>query len=181
MKGLILPYRNYVPVVAADAFLAPGSVVIGNVEIGAESSIWFNAVIRGDVQEVKIGERTNLQDGCVVHVTTDGHATYIGSDVTVGHNAIVHACTIEDGVLIGMAATVMDGVVVEQGAMVAAGALVTYGKRVRARELWAGSPARCVRKVTDEEREQIDLSARNYVKLAQEYREALAKCLTPGP
>jgi carbonic anhydrase/acetyltransferase-like protein (isoleucine patch superfamily) len=175
MKGLILPYRNHLPVVAEDVFLAPGAVVIGNVEIGAGTSVWFNAVIRGDVHEIRIGQRTNLQDGCVVHVTTGGHAAYVGSDVTVGHNAIIHACTIEDRVLIGMAATVMDGVVVETGAMVAAGALVTYGKRVKSGELWAGSPARCIRRVSDEEREQIDISARNYARLAEEYRAALAR------
>jgi carbonic anhydrase/acetyltransferase-like protein (isoleucine patch superfamily) len=173
--GLILPYRNHLPAIAEDVFLAPGAVVIGNVEIAAGASIWFNAVVRGDVQEIRIGPRTNLQDGCVVHVTTDGHAAYVGADVTVGHNAIIHACTIEDRVLIGMGATVMDGVVVETGAMVAAGALVTYGKRVPSGELWAGSPARCIRRVTDEEREQIDVSARNYALLAEEYRIALAR------
>jgi carbonic anhydrase/acetyltransferase-like protein (isoleucine patch superfamily) len=170
--GLVLPYRNHVPQIAADVYLAPGSVVIGNTVIGAGSSIWFNAVVRGDVNEIRIGERTNLQDGGIIHVTTDGLGTYIGNDVTVGHKAILHACTVEDGCLIGMGAIVMDGAVVESGGMVAAGALVTFNKRIRSRELWGGSPARCLRKVTDDEFAQIAEAAKTYARLAQEYREA---------
>jgi len=172
-RGLVLPYRNYVPEVAEDAFLAPGSAVIGNVVIGSGSGIWFNAVVRGDVNEVRIGERTNIQDGCVIHVTSDGFGTYLGNDITVGHKAILHACTLEDRCLIGMGAVVMDGVVVESGAMVAAGALVTFNKRIKAGELWAGSPARFLRKLSDDEAAQIDKSAKVYADLAQEYRARL--------
>jgi carbonic anhydrase/acetyltransferase-like protein (isoleucine patch superfamily) len=175
MTGLILPYRTYKPVIADDAFIAPGAVVIGNVEIGPGSSVWFNAVVRGDVNEIRVGARTNIQDGTVVHVTTEGHATYIGADVTVGHNTIIHACTLEDGCLVGMGATLMDGVVVESGAMVAAGALVTFDKRVRRGELWAGSPAKCLRELTQDELDHMTWSARNYAALAREYRAALSE------
>lgn len=172
-RGLVLPYRNYVPEIAEDVFLAPGSSVIGNVVIAAGSGVWFNSVVRGDVNEVRIGARTNIQDGCVIHVTSDGLGTYLGNDVTVGHKAILHACTLEDGCLIGMGAVVMDGVIVESGAMVAAGALVTFNKRIKAGELWAGSPARFLRKLSDDEAAQIGKSAKVYAGLAQEYRARL--------
>ncbi len=112
MTGLILAYRTYKPVIAEDAFIAPGAAVIGNVEIGSGASVWFNAVVRGDVNEIRVGAGSNIQDGTVVHVTTEGHATYIGADVTIGHNAVIHACTLEDGCLVGMGATILDGVVV---------------------------------------------------------------------
>lgn len=174
LSGLVLPYRNHTPEIAPDVFLAPGSTVIGNVVIGAGSGIWFNAVVRGDVNEIRIGERSNLQDGTVVHVTTEGLGTYVGNDITVGHRAILHACTLHDGCLVGMGATLMDGVVVESGAMVAAGALVTFNKRVKSGELWAGSPARCFRKMSDDEFAQIAASAKVYARLAQEYRAALS-------
>lgn len=174
LSGLVLPYRNHTPEIGGDVFLAPGSAVIGNVVIGAGSSIWFNAVVRGDVNEIRIGERSNLQDGSIVHVTSDGLGAYIGSDITIGHKAILHACTLHDGCLIGMGAVVMDGVVVESGAMVAAGALVTFNKRVKTGELWAGSPARCMRKMNDEEFAQIAASAKVYARLAQEYRSSLS-------
>ena len=174
LSGLVLPYRNHTPEIAPDVFLAPGSAVIGNVVIGAGSSIWFNVVVRGDVNEIRIGERSNLQDGTVVHVTSDGFGTYVGNDITVGHKAILHACTLHDGCLIGMGAVVMDGVVVESGGMVAAGALVTFNKRVKAGELWAGSPARCLRKVAADEFAQIAASAKVYARLAQDYRTALS-------
>jgi carbonic anhydrase/acetyltransferase-like protein (isoleucine patch superfamily) len=174
VKGLILPYRDRDPVIAEDVFIAPGAVVIGDVEIGAGTSLWFNVVLRGDVNEIRVAARTNIQDGTIVHVTTEGHATYIGSDVTIGHSAVIHACTLEDGCLIGMGATLMDGVVVESGAMVAAGALVTFDKRVKSGELWVGTPAKCLRRLTEEEIEQMRSSARNYAALAQEYRAALS-------
>ncbi len=178
VRGLVIPYRNYVPALADDVFLAPGCAVIGNVVIGAGSSVWFNTVVRGDVNEIRIGERSNLQDGTVVHVTSDGFGSYIGSDVTVGHKAVLHACTLEDGCLIGMGAVVMDGVVVEKGAMVAAGALVTFNKRVKSGELWAGSPARCLRNLSEDEIAQIATSANTYVRLAQEYRTRLSSAAT---
>ena len=167
----ILPYKGVSPSVHADAFIAPGAVVIGDVVIGKDSGIWFNCVIRGDVHEIRIGERTNIQDGTIVHVTRDRFGTYIGSDITVGHGAILHACTLEDGCFIGMGATVLDGAVVESGAMVAAGAVLTPGKRVPNGQLWAGNPARPLRALTDHDLASFPVSAANYVALARDYRQ----------
>lgn len=173
MPGELLPYHNNLPTVARDVFLAPGARVIGDVVIGAQSSVWFNAVIRGDVNEVRIGSRTNIQDGTVVHVETDGHGTYIGDEVTIGHAAVIHACRIGDRALIGMKACILDGAVVEPGAMVAAGAVVPPGKVVAAGQLWAGMPARHVRDMKPEEVEFLGVSAERYVRLASEY---LGRC-----
>jgi len=169
MAGLILPYGKFSPVLAADVFIAPGAMVIGDVEIGEGSSIWYNAVVRGDVNYIRIGENTNLQDGAVVHGTSGGSPAIIGSNITIGHNAVVHACTIEDYCLIGMNSTVLDGAVVETGSMVAAGALVANGKRVKSGELWAGNPARKMRDLTAEENEFIRQAAKGYRKLAREH------------
>lgn len=169
MSGVILPFKGAVPKIAATAFIAPTAAVIGDVVIGAGSSIWFATVVRGDVHEIRIGERTNIQDGTVVHVTRGKSGTYIGSGITIGHGAILHACTLGDDCFIGMGATVMDGVVVESGAMVAAGALVTPGKRVKAGELWAGSPAKFLRPLSDAEIAFFPQSAQGYVDLAAEY------------
>jgi carbonic anhydrase/acetyltransferase-like protein (isoleucine patch superfamily) len=166
---VILPFKGVVPQIAATAFVAPTASVIGDVVIGAGSSIWFGTVVRGDVHEIRIGERTNIQDGTVVHVTRGKFGTYIGSGITIGHGAILHACTLEDDCFIGMGATVMDGAVVESGAMVAAGALVTPGKRVKKGELWAGSPAKFLRPLTEAEVAFFPQSAAGYVDLAAEY------------
>jgi len=168
--AIILPYRNARPRIAADAFVAPGAAVIGDVEIGAESSIWFGCVLRGDVNFITVGARSNLQDGTVVHVASDGPATIIGDDVTVGHGAVIHACTLESGCFVGIRATVMDGAVVESGALVAAGALVTPGKRVKAGELWAGAPARKLRDLDAKAFAAYAAIAAHYVDLAREYR-----------
>lgn len=170
--GLILSYRSAYPRLAADVFVAPTACVIGDVEVGAGTGLWFGVVVRGDVNDIRIGARTNIQDGTVIHVTGGGHGTRIGDGVTVGHMAVLHACTLEDGSFVGMTACVMDGAVVESGAMVAAGALVTPNKRVPSGELWAGSPARFMRKLTEAEKDYIPVSADKYAKLAAEYREA---------
>ncbi len=167
-----LPFAGLEPRIAADAFVAPGAVVIGDVEIGAESSVWFGCVLRGDINYIRVGARTNLQDGTIVHVDQDAYATVIGDDVTVGHAAVIHACTLESACFVGMRATVMDGAVVESGAMVAAGALVTPGKRVSGGELWAGSPARRVRALSDGEAAGLTEIAGRYARLARAYREA---------
>lgn len=172
---IILPYRGEYapngvsPQISAKAFIAPGASVIGNVEIGEDSGIWFSCVVRGDVNYVRIGSRTNVQDGTVIHVTRHTGPTIIGSNITIGHSALLHACTLEDGCFIGMRATLMDGVVVESGAQVAAGALVTPNKRVPKGQLWAGSPAKYFRDLTEEEQRFIPISAENYVKHAREY------------
>jgi carbonic anhydrase/acetyltransferase-like protein (isoleucine patch superfamily) len=173
MAGVIHPYRGILPTIATDAFIATTAVVIGDVTIGPETSIWFGTVVRGDVHEIRIGARTNIQDGSVVHVTRGKFGCYIGSDVTIGHGAILHACILEDGCFVGMGATVMDGARVEAGAMVAAGALVTPGKVVRSGELWGGSPARLMRPLTADEVAFFPVSAAGYVALGQEYRRDL--------
>ncbi len=167
----ILPFRNILPTVALDAFVAEGAVVIGDVHIGGESGIWFGCVVRGDVNHVRIGDRTNIQDGTIVHVTRVKFPTMIGNDVTVGHAAMLHGCVLEDGCFIGMRAIVMDGAVVESGAWVAAGALVPPGKRIPKGQVWAGVPAKYLRDMTPEEIAYIPVSAQNYAELAREYRE----------
>ena len=175
MKGVILPYRGRLPTISPTAFVAPTAAIIGDVVIGDGTGIWFNCTVRGDVHEVRIGARTNLQDGSVVHVTAGQHGCYIGSDITIGHGAVIHACTLEDGSFVGMGATVMDGAVVESQAMVAAGALVTPGKRVKRGELWAGSPAKFLRRLSDEDLAFFPVSAASYSELAAEYLAELAK------
>jgi gamma-carbonic anhydrase len=167
--GLILPYRDRVPKIHESAFIAPNAVIIGDVEIGAGSGIWFNCVVRGDMNHIRIGENTNIQDGTIIHIDSRTKPTIIGDSITVGHMCLLHACTLEDNCMIGMQATVMDGAVVETGAMVAAGALVTPGKRVGAGELWAGSPARYLRKVGNRETDLLDYIWPTYVKLGEEY------------
>lgn len=169
MKFHQIPYKGQVPRIAPDAFIAPNVSIIGDVEIGSKCGIWFGCVIRGDVAGIRIGDRTNIQDGTVIHVTRNGHPTHIGKGVTVGHAVILHACTLEDGAFVGMGATIMDDAVVEGGAMVAAGALVTPGKRVKTGQIWAGNPAKYFRDMTKEEISYIKTSENNYVKHAEEY------------
>jgi len=169
MSTTIIPYFEKTPRIAANAFIADGVRIIGDVTIGSKSGIWFNCVIRGDVESVTIGERTNIQDGTVIHVTRNGFPTRIGSRITIGHKALLHACTLEDDCFIGMGAIVMDRAVVESGAMVAAGALVPPGKRIKKGEIWAGNPARFLRMMTEEETAFIAISERNYTKHAEEY------------
>ncbi len=175
MSGLILPYEGCVPTIADDAFIAPNATVIGDVVIGCESSIWFNCLLRGDVNEIRVGERTNIQDGTIVHVSGEGQGAYIGRDITIGHMALIHACTLEDGCFIGMNATVMDDSIVEGGALVAAGALVPPGKRVLAGQLWGGTPARYLRDVRESDLEIFRYTAPHYVKLAHQYRKGLSE------
>jgi carbonic anhydrase/acetyltransferase-like protein (isoleucine patch superfamily) len=168
MSGIILPYKGITPKIAADAFIAPSASVIGNVEIGSQASLWFSTVVRGDHGDIHIGARSNLQDGTIVHVTLDEFDTWIGEDVLIGHAAIIHGCTLEDGAFIGMRACILDGAVVEGGAMVAADALVTGGKRVKKGELWAGSPAKLFRMLTDKEQATLHVGAEEYRILGQE-------------
>ena len=170
MTALILPHHGKSPIIHESAFIADTAVIIGDVEIGPDSSIWFGTVVRGDVNVVRIGARTNIQDGVVIHVASRGQGTFIGDDITIGHMALLHACTLESGCFIGMKSCLMDGTYVESGAMVAAGALVTPGKRVKCGELWAGTPARRMRDVTPEEMEFFPRSAAQYVELARTYR-----------
>ena len=166
---MIKTYKGIYPRVCDTAFVAENAIIIGDVHVGKESSIWYNCVLRGDVNDIKIGQRTNIQDGTVIHVSSTTQGTYIGDDVTVGHMALIHACTIGDRAFIGMKACVMDNSVVEEEAMVAAGALVTSGKRVPKHQLWGGSPARYMRDLTEEEIKFLKFSADRYVKLSRSY------------
>jgi carbonic anhydrase/acetyltransferase-like protein (isoleucine patch superfamily) len=169
MSGHVLPFLGVSPTIGENVFIAPTAVVIGDAVIGAGTSVWFNCVIRGDVHQIRIGERNNIQDGTIIHVTGGKLGTHLGSDITIGHGAILHACTLEDRCFIGMGAVVLDGAVVESGAMVAAGAVVTPGKRVKSGELWAGNPARMLRRLSDEEIAFFPVSAEKYVELAAKY------------
>ncbi len=172
--SFILPFGDNHPAIAPDAFVAPNATVIGDTEIGARSSIWFGVVIRGDVNSIRIGSDTNIQDGSVVHVTRAKFATEIGSGVTIGHLALVHGCRLEDNCFVGMQATVMDGCVIESQGMLAAGALLTPGKRVAAGELWAGRPARLMRRLDTDELRNITETAVHYARLGAAYQSQLA-------
>jgi carbonic anhydrase/acetyltransferase-like protein (isoleucine patch superfamily) len=165
----LLPYKKIMPTLGCDVFVAPTASVIGDVVIGDDSNIWFGVTIRGDVHEIRIGQRTNIQDGTVIHVTRQVSGTYIGDGVTVGHMALLHACTIGNNAFIGMGAIVLDEAVVEDGAMLAAGAMLTPGKRVPSGELWAGRPAKFMRQLTPEDLAFFPVSADNYVRLAKDY------------
>lgn len=171
MSRIFPAYRGISPTIGEGSFIASSADVIGDVGIGEESGIWYGVVVRGDVNYIRIGSRTNIQDGTIIHVWRDNGPTIIGDNVTVGHQALLHACTLEDDTFIGMGATVMDKAVVESGGMVAAGALVTPGKVVKYGEIWAGNPAKFFRKMTKKEQEFIAISATNYVILANEYLE----------
>lgn len=172
----IRSFENLVPHIAASAWIDDSAVVIGDVQIGAEASIWPMCVVRGDIQSIRIGARTNVQDGSVIHVTHDsrfcpgGRATTIGADVTIGHRALLHACTIGDRCLIGMGAIVMDDVRIGDGAMLAAGCIVPLGRQLDGGFLYVGSPARCQRPLSEREIEFLGYSAENYVKLAARHR-----------
>ncbi len=172
-KGLILPYKGITPRVADDVFLAPNSVVVGDVEIGERSSLWYNVVVRADVGLIKIGKGTNLQDGTVVHVTGGQFDTHIGDDVLVGHLCMIHGCILEDRAFIGMKATILDGARVETDAMVAAGAVVTPNKVVKSGELWGGAPAKKMRDMEPEEIIRRRRSAPNYAINAAEHINSL--------
>lgn len=169
---MILGYQGISPRIHDSVFLAHGAVVIGNVEIGARSSVWFNAVVRGDVNTVRIGEETNIQDNAVLHVTSKTHPLRIGSRVTIGHGAIVHGATVEDACLIGMGARVLDGAVIGPMSLVAAGALVLEGFEVPEGMLVAGLPARVKRPLTEAERKNLLQSAQNYLEYANSYRRS---------
>lgn len=162
-----------VPQIAEDAFIAPGAQVIGDVVIGAGTSLWFNVVVRGDDHSIRIGSGTNIQDGSVVHISKDTHPTTIGNDILIGHMALLHGCTLEDGCFVGMHSTVMDGCVIESGAMLAAGSLLTPGKRIPAGQMWGGRPARYIRDLSPGELEGLKLAPQHYAQLAQQYRREL--------
>lgn len=169
------PFKGILPTLGARAYVDPAATVIGDVVLGDDVSIWPGAVLRGDVHYIRVGARSNIQDGTIVHVTHDGpyspggFPTLIGEGVTIGHAAVIHACTIEDYCLIGMHATVLDGAVIKKYGFVGAGSLVAPGKVVGERELWLGNPAQCVRLLTDKQIEQLHYSADHYVRLKDTY------------
>jgi carbonic anhydrase/acetyltransferase-like protein (isoleucine patch superfamily) len=167
--AVIRGYLGAHPRIGAGVFLAETCAVIGDVVIGDESSVWYSAVLRGDVMPIRIGARTSMQDGTVVHVTTSFAGTTVGDDCTIGHAVILHACTVENSCLIGMGSTILDGARIGRGSFVGAGALVTPGTDIPPGSLVLGSPARVVRPVRDKEREQIEYGAAHYVELARRY------------
>ncbi len=166
----LLPYRDRYPQLGARVFLAETAFVSGDVRIGDDCSLWFHTVARGDVHQIAIGPGTNVQDGAVLHVTHERHRLEIGARVVIGHQAVIHGCTLEDGCLIGIGARVLDGAVVERGAQVGAGALVPPGMRVPAGHLVLGVPARVVRPLSESEREEILSIAERYLAVKEEYR-----------
>jgi len=169
--GILIPFRNRLPRIAPEAWVAQTAVVIGDTEIATHANVWFGCVLRGDVGPIRIGAHANIQDGTVVHASSDlPEGTHIGAHVIVGHMALIHACTLEDACFIGMKACVMDGAVVESGAWVAAGAVVTPGKRVPKGQLWAGTPARYLRDINAQEKLYMEQLPPAYAHLAKQYR-----------
>ncbi|HSU05867.1 MAG TPA: gamma carbonic anhydrase family protein [Acetobacteraceae bacterium] len=169
-RGPLYTLDGISPRVHPTAFVAPTAAVIGDVEIGPESGIWFGCVVRGDTNIIRIGARTNIQDGTIIHVDAVTFPTIIGDDVTVGHGAIIHACTLKDRAFVGMGSTVLDGAVIEEGGMLGAAGLLTPGKVIGRYELWTGAPARLKRVMTEEERRGFDRNAAEYRMLAARYR-----------
>ncbi len=177
----IFPYRGIMPSIDPSAFIAHTAIISGDVKIGKNSGIWYGCVLRGDVTKIIVGDNTNIQDNCVLHGTRPNHAqnktgaegapVIIGNGVTIGHNAIIHACIIEDHVFIGMGSLIMDLARVEQYGMLAAGAVLTPGRIVKTGQIWAGNPAKYFRDMTESEKNYIKISADNYAELAREYKE----------
>lgn len=176
MKQQILSYKDKTPQIAKDVYIAPGAFVIGDVVIGANSSVWFGSVLRGDDVKIIIGERSNIQDGTIIH--GDEGVVRIGNDVTIGHRVVLHGCDIHDDALIGMGAVVLDGAVIESGALVAAGAVVSPGKTVTAETLWAGCPAKEIKNIdTPEMKAMFKESALHYQHQARTYASVEVKSL----
>jgi len=171
---MLITYGGIAPRVDPSAYIQSSARVIGDVHIGAESSVWFNAVVRGDVHPIRIGARTNVQDNATLHVTGGRWATHVGDGVTIAHAVVLHGCRVGNHCLIGIGAIVMDGCEIGDECLVAAGALVTPNKRVPAGELWAGSPARKLRDLSPDERATLTFTAKAYAAFAQEHRAACA-------
>jgi carbonic anhydrase/acetyltransferase-like protein (isoleucine patch superfamily) len=168
--AIILPYGGKRPTIPDSAYVAPGAVIVGDVALGEQASVWFNCTVRGDIHYIRIGARTNIQDNSILHVTKGTHPLVIGDRVTVGHGVTLHGCTVEDECLVGIGAIVLDGAVIESGSMVAAGALVPPGMVVRTGTLVAGVPAKVLRPIREQERENLPASAARYVEYAKEMR-----------
>ena len=167
---MILEHNGIAPQIDPSVFLAPSACVIGDVQIGEQSSLWFNVLVRGDVNYIRIGKRTNIQDGTVIHVTHKTHPTVIGDDVSIGHSVTLHGCTIQDGCLIGIGAIILDGVEVGESSMVAAGSLLTPGTKIPPRSLVMGSPARVRKELTDAECADFHSITERYIQYQDDYR-----------
>lgn len=173
-RAIIRPYEGCVPRIDPSAWLAPGSVVVGDVEIGADCSVWYGAVIRGDVHYIRIGPRTNVQDQSVLHVTAGRYPLHVGAEVTIGHRAVVHGCRVRDSALIGVGAVVLDGADVGEGALVGAGSVVTPGTVIPPRTLVLGTPARPIRELAPEEQQLQRERTLTYVETARNHARAAA-------
>ena len=178
----LLTFEGRTPLVDPAAFVAPGARLIGDIELGPEASIWYNCVLRGDMNRIRIGARTNVQDGTVIHVDpprpdgpAGGYPALIGNDVLIGHMAMVHGCTLHDRAFVGLGAIVMDGCEIEGDAMLAAGAMLTPGKSIPSGQLWAGRPARYARDLTEADLAGMRLGVAHYVALAKRHKAALEK------
>lgn len=175
----LIPFGGKTPMIHPSAFVAPGARLIGDVEIGPEASIWYNCVLRGDVNRIRIGARSNLQDGTVVHVDSPkpgseaGLPTIIGKDVLIGHMAMVHGCILHDRAFVGLGAIVMDGCEIESGGMLAAGALLPPGRRIPAGQLWSGRPAKYVRDLSEAEHADRQLGVDHYVMISKLHADAV--------
>ena len=176
----LISFGGEAPRVDASAFVAPGARLIGDIEIGPDASIWYNCVLRGDVNRIRIGARSNIQDGTVIHVDSpkagdeEGHATIIGADVLIGHLAMVHGCILHDRAFVGLGSIVMDGCAIESDAMLAAGAMLTPGKTIPSGQLWAGRPAKYARDLTERDLDGMRSGVAHYVELARLHRAALS-------
>lgn len=166
---MIKNFEEFTPEIDKTCFVAKSSDIIGNVIIGKDSNVWYNTVLRGDLNKIVVGEKTNIQDGTIIHVEKS-IPTIIGNNVTIGHKAIVHACTISDNVLVGMGAIILNGAIIEENVLIGAGSVVTPGKTIPSGHLVLGSPARAIRKLTDEEINDLQKSADNYVSLSKKHK-----------
>ncbi len=173
---MIRKFKDNTPTIHESAYIDDHATIIGNVTVGADSALWPQAVARGDISSITIGDRTNIQDGAILHVThaseySEEYPLIIGNDVTIGHSAILHACTISDRCLIGMGSVILDGAIINSDCMIAAGALVGPGKNIESGYLYVGSPAKQARKLTDKERKFLLYSAQSYVDLKNQYKK----------
>ncbi|MGE0179411.1 MAG: gamma carbonic anhydrase family protein [Sphingomonas sp.] len=178
----LIAFHGKAPRIDAEAFVAPGAQLIGDIEMGPESSVWYNCVLRGDMNRIRIGARSNIQDGSVIHVDparpggpADGFPCLIGEEVLIGHMAMVHGCVLEDRAFVGLGSIVMDGCVIEGDAMLAAGAMLTPGKRIPSGQLWAGRPAKYVRELSEADVAGMRMGVAHYVALAKMHKAALSR------
>jgi carbonic anhydrase/acetyltransferase-like protein (isoleucine patch superfamily) len=169
---MIMPFNNKTPRISETAFIAPDATIIGDVEIGKDASVWFGSILRGDVNHIRIGDRTNIQDGTIIHVSSKDHPTILEDNITVGHRVALHGCYVESGCLIGIGSIVLDGARIGQNSLIAAGCLVTPNTNIPPGSLVMGSPARIKRSLTHEEIAGLETSWKNYVELSAAYRIA---------